>query len=145
MPEEQNYKNHVRRDPIFLSVLLVLLLNIILTINLAVHTWPRERILHLWLVILSVALFLIASKVRSYPLQSQNRIIRLEERLRYAALLPAAQLEVANALTLPQIIALRFASDSELPALVDRAAQEHLTPRQIKESIVEWRPDHTRV
>jgi hypothetical protein len=75
----------------------------------------------------------------------QDRVIRLEERLRYTQLLTPADLARTHALTLHQIVALRFASDAELPALLNRTLSENLAPKQIKQSIQSWRPDHTRI
>jgi hypothetical protein len=69
----------------------------------------------------------------------------LEERLRLAALVPTAELPVLESLTTSQLIALRFASDAELPVLAARAAREDLTRKQIKELIVNWRPDTMRI
>jgi hypothetical protein len=78
-------------------------------------------------------------------LKAQDRVICLEERLRFAALLPADLLARSKALGEDQLIGLRFASDDELPALVKRALDEHLTRDQIKKSINSWRPDYFRV
>lgn len=81
---------------------------------------------------------------RAYTTKLQDRIIRLEMRLRCAQVLPAAQQGTLARLGLAQIIALRFASDSELPALVDRADRDKLTPDQIKRAITSWVPDLDR-
>jgi hypothetical protein len=149
MPEIQNLQNHVRRDPPFLFALPILLLNVFFTIAVAilhaVHHGTHHLLLHVWLILVSIALLLVAANSRVKDLKVQDRVIRLEERLRFAALLSPAALSASANLTLPQIVALRFASDQELPGLVARTLAENLTPRQIKESITSWRPDTHRV
>jgi Family of unknown function (DUF6526) len=81
---------------------------------------------------------------RSYTTRLQDRIIKLEMRGRCASLLTPGQQAIFNALPTPQIVALRFASDEELPALVERADRERLTPDQIKRAIKTWMPDWDR-
>ena len=80
---------------------------------------------------------------RSYTTRLQDRIIKLEMRTRCAAL-PLPQQAVLGRLSTPQIVALRFASDAELPALIERADREQLSNDQIKKAIQNWRPDWDR-
>jgi len=146
MAAPQTYKNHTRFDPPFhYFVLIVLLVNIIFSIVATVRYWPRHSHLFFWWIVMSVVLFVGFGKARGYALKAQDRIIRLEERLRFAALLPADELVRSQTLSVRQIIALRFASDAELPGLVKRALDENLTSKQIKEAIENWRPDYLRV
>jgi hypothetical protein len=139
----QSFSNHARLDPPFHFVLAPIgLAAIILSIILLVRQPGIGSILG---VLLSVGLCMLGAKARSYALKAQDRVIRLEERLRLAMLLPeTTRLRIAE-LTEPQLIALRFASDAELPALALRALNEGLTKKQIKTSIQYWRPDYFRV
>jgi hypothetical protein len=81
---------------------------------------------------------------RAYTTRLQDRIIKLEMRLRCASLLSPAQQAILSGLPKDRVIALRFASDAELPALLDRAKQEQLSADQIKRSIKSWVPDLDR-
>jgi hypothetical protein len=146
MPEPQNYKNHTRFHPPFhFFVLPILLLNIIFAVWAMIRHWPDHPHLFPWAILMSIVLFMGFGLTRSYALKAQDRIIRLEEKLRFTALLPADLLARSQALTVRQIIGLRFASDAELPALVKRALDENLTEKQIKQAITNWRPDYLRV
>jgi hypothetical protein len=146
MPEPQNLKNHTRFDPAWHYALLpIFLLNIFFAIYLLIHHWPNHRDMLGWWLVLSIALFMAVGKARSHSLKAQDRIIRLEERLRMAALLSAEENTRSRSLTESQLIALRFASDDELPALVKRTLDESLTPKQIKQSINSWKPDYFRI
>jgi hypothetical protein len=146
MPAPQTYKNHSRFHPPFhFFVAPVLLLNVLVSIAVLVHHWPKHWALLIWLVVMSLALFLLTGFARSYALRVQDRVIRLEERLRYQSLLTPELVVAAQSLTLKQIIALRFASDAELPTLIQRTLSENLTPKAIKQSITNWRADNLRV
>jgi hypothetical protein len=98
-----------------------------------------------WLVFLSLAAFLPVFKLRSYPLRVQDRIIRLEERLRLQALAPTEWHSQIYRLNEGQLIALRFAADDEVVELAQQALEGNLTGKQIKERIKSWRPDTFRV
>ncbi len=146
MPAPQNLKNHTRFDPPFHFVILPLtILNFIFAIYITIHRWPLDRYLHIWWVVMAFAIFLLAGVARGSALKAQDRIIRLEERLRLAALLPSSERDKIDRLTCPQLIALRFASDEELPTLAIKAVDQNLDPKTIKQSIVNWRPDYQRV
>ncbi len=146
MAAPQNFRNHTRIDPLFhFLVAPVLLLNVVVTIVVLVHHWPEHRLLHAWLVVLAIALSLLATLARIYAIRVQDRVIRLEERIRYLQLLTPEAAAGAGTLSTMQIVALRFASDAELPGLAQRAAAENMTPKAIKEAIKVWRPDTVRV
>jgi hypothetical protein len=146
MSAPQTYKNHARFEPRFhFFVAPVLLINLIVTIVVLIRRWPHHIALHAWLVVMALALFMLAGIARSYPLRVQDRVIRLEEKLRYQRLLTPELLATTEHLTLGQIVALRFASDAELPTLVQRTLTENLTPKAIKQSITTWRGDYLRV
>ena len=147
MPTPQSFKNHTRFDPPFHFFLIqILLLNFILSIYLVFHDRPAISKLHLWWIVMAFTLIFFALLMRRYALKDQDRIIRLEERLRIAALLPAAEAASATqSLTLRQLVALRFASDFELPTLIRRTLTENLAPADIKKSITTWRADDDRI
>jgi Family of unknown function (DUF6526) len=146
MPTPQTLKNHTRFHPPFHFVILpLLLLNLIFSIYATIHHWPLHAHLHLWWIVMSIVFFLMAGLGRGYAIKVQDRVIRLEERLRIAALLPAADRAYIDELSIKQLIALRFASDAELPALVHKTLTQNLEPKAIKESITTWRPDYHRV
>lgn len=146
MPTEQNLKNHARIDPsIHYFVFPVFILNFIFAIWLAVRHWSQHPHLVIWWIILSVALLVLAMKCRMNDLKLQDRLIRLEERLRLHSLLGPDQRSHINELTMRQLIALRFASDEEIPALVQKTLTQNLEPKAIKEAITHWRADNDRV
>jgi hypothetical protein len=146
MPPPQTLKNHMRYDPPFhFFILPMLLLNLIFSIYVTIRHWPEHWALHLWWIAMSVVFFVMAGRARDRALCVQDRVIRIEERLRLHALLPAEDRAHINELSVKQLIALRFASDDELPALVRRTLTQNLEPKAIKQSIVNWRGDYHRV
>lgn len=139
----QNLKNHGRVDPSFHFVLFaVLIVNLIVAIaSLVRHPGFYAG----WLVVLSIAVFILYFKVRLYPLRVQDRIIRLEERIRLQALAPAEWHTQIYRLSEDQLVGLRFAGDDEVVELAKQALEHNLTRKQIKERIRDWRADNFRV
>lgn len=141
--KEQNYKNHGRFDPLFHFVLFtILFLNLIAAI---VHLVRHPGLHMVWLLILSLAALILLFKMRLYAMKVQDRVIRLEERLRLQALAPTEWHTQIYNLTTDQLIALRFAADDEVVALAKEALEKGLTRKQIKERIKSWRADWHRV
>ncbi len=146
MPKEQSAESHAMWDPLYHFVIApLLLINFVFSFILYNRHPVEHRNVALWWIVLSFVFVLLAVKIRTYALRNQDRLIRLEERLRLTALLPPAEHASIYALTTPQLIALRFASDTELPALARRTLAESLTAKQIKASIASWRPDNQRI
>jgi hypothetical protein len=139
----QSFKSHGRLDPSYHLVLAaVLAVNLFIVICFTVR---NLNYFTAWLVILSIAAWIPVLKLRLYPLKVQDRVIRLEERLRLQALAPAEWHAQIYRLTEDQLIGLRFASDDEVVELAKQALEHNLTRKQIKERIKSWRPDEWRV
>lgn len=139
----QNISNHTKWDPLFHFFILPVIVGTILFSIKHLLAYPNG--ITIWLVVLTIALLVWAVKTRTYALGVQDRLIRLEERLRMDKLLSSELIARFGELTKGQIVALRFASDGELPELVRRTLDEKLTPKQIKAAIREWRPDYMRI
>ena len=144
MAETQTYQNHPRWFPLFHFVITPLLAVLIIwaaACMMMEFQWWRVQIL---LLAISVGLVGLAARIQA--LKVQDRLIHLEETLRYSRLLDPELAEKAKGLKLSQIIALRFASDEELPDIVRRTISgEFATPKDIKLAIRSWRGDHRRV
>ena len=146
----QTFANHVRYDPPFhFFVLSVFAVNVIITgyyLGVAIFSGqPKYIIFHVWLFIFALAMVVLLTSVRGYPIKVQDRIIRLEERLRLMTVLQGPLRSRIGELQDTQLIGLRFASDEELPGLVQRALDEKLSRSAIKKAIVKWRPDNSRI
>lgn len=140
----QNYKNHVKFVPVFHFVLLpFLLLNFL---AMGYHFYQQPDMFHGWSVLMGLALIMIPLFGRMFALKAQDRVIRLEERLRMRELLPADLKARINEFTPEQLIALRFASDAELPELAATVLRDNIQKRDpIKKMIKHWRADNLRV
>lgn len=146
----QNYANHTRFDPLFHFFLgpvffLGLILALIHFFAHLTHSSFRENFHAFLLIVLAFALLTLTFKTRLYALKVQDRVIRLEERLRLMQLLPEPLRARISELTEDQLIGLRFASDAELSKLAERALNEKLSRKQIKQAVQNWRPDYWRV
>jgi hypothetical protein len=139
----QDFKHHGRLHPPFHIIGFGLLfLNLVAVIvHLVRHFSPWNT----WLLVMSVVVFIPFFLIRIYPIKVQDRIIRLEERLRLKELAPAEWRPQIEKLSVDQLIGLRFASDAEVVVLAGQALAENLTRKQIKERIKTWRPDYWRV
>jgi hypothetical protein len=142
--EEQNFGNHGKYVPSYhFFALPVFAVNFL---------WSLYRLWKLGIsfegifgVILAAAFVVLVFRARVFALAVQDRVIRLEERLRYERVLPTDLQARCGELTVGQIVALRFASDAELPALARKVLDEKVTERKaIKQQIKNWRPDYLR-
>ena len=141
--KEQNFKNHSRMVAGYHYVTGLAILALIGgSINYLLKSTPENTYLAALLVLTSLTLFMLYAYTRLFPLKAQDRAIKAEESLRYYALTGKL---FPKTLSISQIIALRFAPDDELLALVDRAVHENLTSKEIKQAIKNWKADYYRV
>src|SRR5215469_4976865 len=140
----QNLQNHVRFVPAYhLFVFPVLFVNI---------GWSIYRLLRfpvsfntVFGLILAVALLLLALYARVFALTVQDRVIRLEMRLRLAEILPADLKSRIPDFTVAQLVSMRFASDAELPALARKVLDDKMSDRKaIKQLVKDWQADYVR-
>jgi uncharacterized membrane protein (DUF485 family) len=144
MAEQQNYSNHVRWVPLFhFFVLPVLLANFFTS----VFSWRFLGFSWGWLIgmLTALALFILAVFARAFALKVQDRVIRIEERQRCERLLPAELKSRIEEITPGQFVALRFASDDELPGLVNKVLTDKISDtKTIKQMVKNWRGDYLR-
>jgi hypothetical protein len=121
------------------------------TLNIVLLVWSLYRLAtqpvsaNAFGVVVAIVLLAQFIYLRQFPLKVQDHLIRLEERLRLERLLPTEMRGWADNLTSEQLIALRFASDEELPTLAKRVVDERIAKRAaIKALVRQWRPDHMR-
>src|SRR5205814_7954333 len=133
--KEQNFANHAKFVPTYhFFVVPVFVINFV---------WSLVRLWNLGIsfagifgVILAAALVILAFQSRLFALAVQDRVIRLEERLRYAQVLPSDLQARCGELSIDQVVALRFASDAELPALTRKVLGEKLTERKAIKQLI---------
>ena len=144
MKTPQTYQNHVRWFPLVHFVIFpILTINLVWQAAMLFYDVSWDRAMG---VLVALALVLLTLAARIQALRAQNRIIRLEEQLRYRAVLNPEMAAKAADLPLSQIIPLRFASDGELGSIAQRVADGELkTSKEIKLAIKDWRGDHHRV
>jgi hypothetical protein len=141
---EQNFANHTKFFPPFhFFVLPVLIFNFGWSIY-RLKTW-NYSVDGFIAVVVALALLLGFLTARVATLKVQDRVIRLEERLRYQRLLPADLQSRIEEFSLAQLVSLRFASDAELPALARKVLADKLEERKaIKQLVKNWKPDYLR-
>ncbi len=140
----QNFGNHARLYPPFhMFVAPILLLNIGWTIYHLIKTGLSfESVLG---VLMALALFVLAFCARIFALTVQDRVIRLEMRLRLAEVLPVDLRSRIPEFTVGQLVSMRFAADAELPALARKILDDKLDDRKaIKQLIKDWQGDYLR-
>jgi hypothetical protein len=144
MSETQSYQNHKRYVPAYHYYTAAGALAVLVwAIYRVIQNFSLDRIMMLLLV---VVVILVSYWARAFALGAQDRIIRLEERLRLATIVPDPLRSRIDDLAVSQLIALRFASDAEAPGLMKRVLDENITDsNQIKLLIKDWRADHVRV
>ncbi len=143
MSQVQNFENHTKLVPAFhFFVLPVLLLNVIWSVVRLVRGFSFGTIVS---VLVAIALMLLALTARMFVLTVQDRVIRLEMRLRMQQALPQDLRGRISEFTVGQLVSLRFASDAELPVLARKVLDEKLTDRKtIKKLVRDWQPDLLR-
>ena len=144
--KEQSYHNHVRWYAPHHFVFYPLLLVFIIASARCIWSYPEQSLL--WAAITGILLVVVwvAYMLRQhYALMNQNRIVRLELRLRYYILTQKRLEPIEEQLSFGQLAALRFASDEELPGLIQKAVNEQLSPDAIKKMVENWQGDYMRV
>jgi len=143
MSEVQSFENHARLVPPFhFFVAPVLLLNVGWSVYQVIHAFSAGTVIAL---LVALALVVLALVARVMALTVQDRLIRLEMRLRMKELLPADLAARIPEFTVSQLVSLRFAGDAELPDLARKVLQDKITSRKtIKKMIRNWQPDLIR-
>jgi hypothetical protein len=138
----QNFENHMRKVPVFVISNLVLMVNLVGRLVDLRHGISFGSVMN---VLVGAALIALFTMARNSTLAVQDRLIRLEMRLRLAGVLPADLRSRVPEFTVAQLVALRFAGDAELPALARKVLDEKLGDRKaIKQLVKDWQADYLR-
>jgi len=144
--KKQNYANHIRFYIPHHFILLPIVLGLTAFSIRNACVYEQQRLIWIFLSVLSFSLCFLVFMVRQhYALGNQNRIVRLEFRLRYYELFGESAQKIESSLTFSQIAALRFANDDEFKILLNKALKEHLSSDKIKKSIHDWQADNMRL
>lgn len=144
--KEQNYKNHIQFYPPHHFIFYPILFGLIIYSTICIFKYPFQQLQFIFITAILIFIFWLSFMLRQhYALGNQNRIVRLEMRLRYYQLTQKRFEPLEQQLSFNQIAALRFASDEELIELIRRTINESLSPKDIKKAIQNWTPDNMRV
>src|SRR3954470_6276518 len=144
--KEQNYNNHLRFYPPHHFFFYPIAFILTVASGVCIFKYPFQQLQFVFITAILVLIIWLAFMLRQhYALTNQNRIVRLEMRLRYYQLTQKRFELLEQQLSFNQIAALRFASDEELPDLIRRAINESLSPKAIKQAIKNWMPDYMRL
>ena len=143
MTQTQSFENHAKFVPAFhVGVLGIFTLNLGWSLYRVAHAFSSESVISL---LMAIAFILLALYARIFALTVQDRVIRLEMRLRLLHILPADLQPRISEFTVNQLVALRFASDGELPGLARKVLEGKVDERKaIKKMIQNWQPDFLR-
>lgn len=143
-PKPQNFANHRRIVPMYHVVAFLLIV-----VNAGYAAWmtiTRFSVANAMYLLLMIAVFLLFWYARVFAIGVQDRVIRLEERLRFERVLPDPLKPRIGDFTVAQLVGLRFASDAELPALAQEVLDQNIEDRdEIKKKVTDWRADYNRV
>ena len=140
--KQQNFENHAHKVPVFVAGQLVLMVNLVGRLVELRHGISFGSVMN---VLVGAVLIVLFGFARNSTLAVQNRLIRLEMRLRLAGVLPSDLRPRISEFTLDQLISMRFACDSELPELARKVLDEKLNDRKaIKKMVKDWQADYLR-
>jgi hypothetical protein len=140
--KNQNFSNHARQVPLFVGGQLILMVSLIGRMIALRHGITFRSVMD---VLVMLAVIVLFTQARNSTLAVQNRLIRLEMRLRLARVLPADLQPRIGDFTIDQLISLRFASDAEMPELARKVLDEKMNDRKaIKQQVKDWQADWLR-